>query len=85
MVSSLSLVTRTLEHAEAISAKAVRIMAGTADCSKAHEVLIQKLLVGPEVPQFKDITILIEPLNQLDASVYFLGKGGFRSDAQRGF
>ncbi len=61
-----------VNYAAEINAKSVHVMAGNANGINADEVFRENLVFAAQLAAPKNITILIEPLNQFDASGYFL-------------
>lgn len=65
-------IVEAVNYAEAVSAKAIHVMAGYAEGPEARDTFIRNLKYAAGLTAGKGITILIEPLNAFDTPGYFL-------------
>ncbi len=71
---------QAIEYAAEIKAKNVHVMAGTADGEMACSTYMANLEYAAEIAEPYELTILMEPLNHLDAPGYFLKNTSQASD-----
>lgn len=63
---------QAIDYAAAIKAQCVHVLAGVSDGTDAHDAYMRNLAFACELAAPRNITILIEPLNQHDVPGYFL-------------
>jgi len=71
---------QALEYGAALGAENVHVMAGFTEGDSAHRTFVANLRYACAEAAKRDMSILIEPLNSVDAPGYFLGSTGQASD-----
>jgi hydroxypyruvate isomerase len=70
---ALASIQQAVSYAAKVGARAVHVLAGISSGSEAETVFIENLSTACDMAKRHGLTILIEPLNAVDAPGYFLG------------
>lgn len=62
----------SIAYASVIGAGSIHVMAGNAHGNVAHDTFVRNLKVACALAEKHELTVLIEPLNAVDAPTYFL-------------